>query len=471
MEELRASVQDGFQRIPHGGIEEGGILYGRLEGECIRILEWRRIACDHAAGPTFTLSEADLERLRVQMEKRAPELLDLIPVGWYASHSRSGLLLKPADMELHRARFPEPWHVILLIQAAKDGPAKGAFFLREAGGNLPPEPVGEAFEIVPDPKRQGAGRLTAARAEPASEPEVRRRRMPYTPPRAAASIPPAPPRPVSVPPILPPAMETVSDAGPSPLAALPPAAEATPVAPPVPAAGPTPAVEPVPPKTELPHPAPQAAAPEPPPAAAAETPLPAFAAITAVPPSRILERLAWVAAFGALGAGVMIAVPRMIPPERAALSLQVVEVKGAAAPQIHFKWALNAPAIENAERATVEVADGMTTKIIDLDADEIQRGSLTYVRQSGDVQVRMTVFRRGDLGRVQELARYIGPYSEPAVVEPAAASADKFESEHLAVDTEKLRRLLVQEQARTRRLEQSVATIQARLEKENTPNR
>jgi hypothetical protein len=467
MEELRAAVQAGFQKIPYGGLEDGGILYGRFDGDCIRILEWRRIECDHAAGPSFVLSEADSERLRACMEKPEPELMDLIPVGWYASHSRSALLLKPADMELHRARFPEPWHAILLIKAVPDGPVQGTFFLRGEDGGLSPEPLGEVFDIPADPLRRTSERPTAARAKPESEPEPRRRRTPYAPARCAASW---PQKPVIPPPVFeglaPAKPESVEpEKAPLPSFAVDPPPALEPVEAPesehvenagAPAGSiaPEPVIVPAPERTET-----------------VETPLPSFGGAAQIQPSRLLRRiLLAAAALCALGAGAVVALPRLIPDEKATLSLQVVEVYGGSDDQLYVKWSLRAPSDETAERASLELVDGMTTKLIELDEDEIQRGSLTYVRQSGDVQVRMTVWcRKG--GQLQELARYIGPDVEPAPQQPPAAPTGEAERERLSADAEKVQKALREEQMKTRRLEQSVATIRARLDQESRRTR
>jgi hypothetical protein len=406
LEEIRAFAQDGFQRIPHGGIEEGGVLYGRLEGETVRILEWRRIASDHAAGPSFLLSEADTGKLSEQMANPDAELGDLIPVGWCASHSRSSLELKPSDIELHRAMFPESWQAILLVKTSKEGTTQGAFFVRSDDGDLSASPAEAPLEIRPNPSLLLSKRATAAKAAPESDPRSARRGLPA---RVPASIPLPPPRPI-----------------------------------PAPAA------------TEASH------------VSVAEIPVPAFAVAQAPRSRRMMGRVLFIAALCALGAGAVIAVPRLLPAEKAALALQATELRGATAHQLHLKWELNAPAFRDAERASMEIIDGSTTKMIELDSDEIQRGSLTYVRQSGDVQVRMTVFRRTEKP-VQELARYIGPAVD-APQTAAVPASDKSESDRLAAETEKLRQVLRQEQAKTKRLEESVATIKSRLERENVRN-
>src|SRR6202521_2990741 len=99
IEEIRHEVAEGFQRLSRGGIEVGGILYGMRDGRTVRILAMRPIACEHARGPAFLLSDRDREVLAEQLEHAAedPRLENLICVGWFLSHTRSEILLTDSD--------------------------------------------------------------------------------------------------------------------------------------------------------------------------------------------------------------------------------------------------------------------------------------------------------------------------------------------------------------------------------------
>ena len=59
IEEIRHEVAEGFQKLSRGGIEVGGLLYGVREGQTVRIMAIRPVACEHASGPAFRLSERD----------------------------------------------------------------------------------------------------------------------------------------------------------------------------------------------------------------------------------------------------------------------------------------------------------------------------------------------------------------------------------------------------------------------------
>src|SRR5437868_14582941 len=77
--EIDFVVNEGYRRIPHGGIEVGGLLFGRLENNSVRLDAFRSIECEHASGPSFVLSDRDLALLKQQLAKAAsdPELQGL----------------------------------------------------------------------------------------------------------------------------------------------------------------------------------------------------------------------------------------------------------------------------------------------------------------------------------------------------------------------------------------------------------
>src|SRR6202163_2252378 len=101
MDEIRAAATDGLQKLARGGLEVAGVLFGVQREAGIRILTWRPIGCEYALGPTLQLSErdrADLTRL-LETAEADPDLQGLKAVGWFLSHTRSGILLSPSDME------------------------------------------------------------------------------------------------------------------------------------------------------------------------------------------------------------------------------------------------------------------------------------------------------------------------------------------------------------------------------------
>src|ERR1700733_10588633 len=83
IEEIRHEVAEGFQKLSRGGMEVGGILYGTREGRTIRILAMRPIACQHARGPAFLLSDEDKKALEEQIEQASTDahLAEMICLG------------------------------------------------------------------------------------------------------------------------------------------------------------------------------------------------------------------------------------------------------------------------------------------------------------------------------------------------------------------------------------------------------
>ncbi|MBK7926522.1 MAG: hypothetical protein IPJ98_03260 [Bryobacterales bacterium] len=186
LEEIRHRADEGYQRIGHGGIEFGGVLYGRIEGGVVRILEWRELECDHSMGPSFVLSAADRATLEslVTLPAREHQLRGMETVGWWASHGRSAVSLKPHDVELHEKHFPGPQQVALIIKPVRQGASSAGFFGRTAEGTLEAASTTE-FEI-----RANVSALMRAPRESAA-PRVQDAQQ-----RVTGPTPLAPPRPI-----------------------------------------------------------------------------------------------------------------------------------------------------------------------------------------------------------------------------------------------------------------------------------
>src|SRR5262245_38263264 len=63
LDEIRLAVTDAFCSLPRGGVEIGGVLLGRRLGEVVSIEGQMPLECEHAFGPSFTLSPNDHTRL------------------------------------------------------------------------------------------------------------------------------------------------------------------------------------------------------------------------------------------------------------------------------------------------------------------------------------------------------------------------------------------------------------------------
>ena len=162
--EIDFVVNEGYRRIPHGGLEVGGLLFGRKQSNAVQIEAFRPIECEHSTGPSFVLSASDVEILENQLRTAAQdsELQDLIPVGWFISHSRSDLVLTTREADLFNQLFPHPNEVTVLVKPIKFQPTRFAFLVRDIHGNVKRDGTQQAI-ILPL-----AGRTSrASLAEPA----------------------------------------------------------------------------------------------------------------------------------------------------------------------------------------------------------------------------------------------------------------------------------------------------------------
>jgi hypothetical protein len=138
IEEIRHEVAEGFQKLSRGGVEVGGVLYGTREGRTIRIMAMRPIACEHARGPAFLLSDTDRQALEGQLlrEHEDPRLAEMICLGWFLSHTRSEIALVDSDLEIYEKQFSSPWQVTLVIRPGRGGSMRAGFFVREHDGTV-----------------------------------------------------------------------------------------------------------------------------------------------------------------------------------------------------------------------------------------------------------------------------------------------------------------------------------------------
>jgi proteasome lid subunit RPN8/RPN11 len=328
LEEIRSQAWEGLRKLVRRGLEIGGVLYGTRRRETIRIEAVRPIACQHAQGPGFVLSQADRAALGEQIEgsKKDPELKNLILLGWFVSHTRGGTELTAPDVELYSTYFPEPWQVTLAVHP-RHGATSGAFFVRRDGGQEKLE-----FEF---PDRSGLG---ARRAET--------RRRPEPAPREPAPLEPAPLEPAPKP--APRSTDSAHDAARhgvdlgTLVRAVSRAERFT--------------AEPASRKTG---------------------------------PAR--RRLVWVwltALVLALG-GLGWAAVRLVQWNLAVqpLALNLLDKDG----QLRIEWNRNARPVMKAVRGWLYIADGQDSSTVDLKPQDLGRGSLDYERKSGSVEVRLRV--------------------------------------------------------------------------------
>jgi hypothetical protein len=152
--EIDFAVNEGYRKIPHGGIEEGGLLFGKIDAKGTRVEAFRPIVCEHASGPSFLLSDHDLEELRAQIEGAASDadLESLELVGWFLAHTRGPLTLTDREMDLCDQYFGQPGMLTVLVKPERFQPTRFGFLVRGEDGSLPRDGVQNAI-ILPLPGR------------------------------------------------------------------------------------------------------------------------------------------------------------------------------------------------------------------------------------------------------------------------------------------------------------------------------
>ncbi len=133
---LLDEVLSGFGAIPKRGAEVGGILLGREESGTLWIDEIAMIPCEHRRGPSFLLSETDIEALEQQFDKLRSGAGAAHPVGMFRSNTRDRDVVTDEDRQLFGKYFPAPSGVLMLVHpyATK---APTTFFVRYENNQLP----------------------------------------------------------------------------------------------------------------------------------------------------------------------------------------------------------------------------------------------------------------------------------------------------------------------------------------------
>jgi proteasome lid subunit RPN8/RPN11 len=400
IEEIRQVVADGFQRLQRGGIEVGGVLYGTREDRVVRILAMREIACEHARGPTFHLSENDRSALTAQLarDKEDMRLEGLLVVGWFLSHTRSDVTLQQSDLDTYNTFFPQRWQVTMVVHPGRAGAMRAGFFVREPDGKVKGERSYQEFNF-PD---RLAGVLDRAPRE----------RRPVVDPPPAERIP------STRYPILPDApglRETID------------------------------------PREPLDEPRPPFDAPlfgQP------SRPIPPYS-----PYPNTGRKIPW-AIIGVVVAALVAAVAglKYLGPQLNAepLSLGMIEQNG----QLQIQWNRASRSILNAAAGTLEIVDGQDKRDIPMNHTELAQGSFTYARQSGDVQVRLTVTGSGGQPMV-EASRFLG--AAPAQGNTNEEEELKVERDALQDEVTRLRQQSGQQAARIQQLERTLVILQSRL--------
>jgi hypothetical protein len=365
-------------------------LLGRFSDECLVIEDTVPLNCEHAFGPSFTLSGRDEERLKQILA--APKRGALEVAGWYHSHTRSEIFLSEADLAIHNRYFPKVWQVALVLRPSMFQPVRAGFFFRSRDGKIAANANGREFSLDPAvdvrirqqaPANPGDRPLPAAMIEPPERAEV-----------------PAP---------------SVIDLVP-PTAAV---AEQQP-----------------------------------------EIRLPGFLAAPP-PPSR---RWPWIALSGAVLIGVGVATsPAWLTSLKTALPRVTISPAGESLPapimsirslddrgQLEIQWDRSVRAVTDATSAMLEIIDGSATTRTPLDALHLRAGTFTYIRHSGQVDVRLRIEVPG-APPVTGAISFLGALPQPQESEEAGL---RKKNDDLMKEVDRLKAQLAAQTARANALRQ-----------------
>jgi proteasome lid subunit RPN8/RPN11 len=436
MEEIRAFACDELLQLSHGGDDVGGVLFGTRRDDLVRILTWRPIACEHTQGEGLRLSYNDRMNLAVQLEvaRQNADLKDLRPVGWFVSHLRGGVALLDSDLEIYNGFFPDAWQVAMVICPKGNGRAQAGFFVREADAKVRADASYQSFELAP---------LHPPPATPQPPPAPAATKIAATlPPESAVPPPPPAARPKE------PESASPRQAEPPKFPAMPPRQ--------------TQALQPL---------AQQAAAPE-----AAGLQAPSFQIEEDVPTR---ERWFWaIPILLALGIAAFMLYQRQTPSPNASIALRA----WTEAQTVQLSWDATSHAIHDSYRGQIEINDGGKNSQISLSVEQLHSGKMSYVPQSNDVGIVMTVYpTHGD--PFHDSTRLIVPSLEaptqppqlipanpaPTAPPPAAAApavppaAPAVDPSGLQQEVQRLKEQLGKERARADELQNLVRILENRL--------
>jgi hypothetical protein len=128
--------------------------------------------------------------------------------------------------------------------------------------------------------------------------------------------------------------------------------------------------------------------------------------------------------------------------------------------QLQIEWNQAARPVARAARGSLQITDGQDIRTVPLNPQELAAGRFSYVRNTGDVNVRMSVEDQGG-GRVEEASRFLGP--APAKVEAADVDAVLERRDELEAEVSRLREQNDQQAERIQELERTLRILQTRL--------
>jgi len=177
MEQIRRRARAGLMAAPRVGMAVGGLLLGVREASNgdsrIRILDSVDLPCSHSSGPSFTLTEEEINESREMVaEANALSATSKVSVvGWYCSKMRGEAVLSDSDHSFFADLFPGAGQIALVLRPDIFESMRAVFHFRDEHGAVMKGPaceVDEWFPVDAPPVEPLAETL----AEPAAPPQA-----------------------------------------------------------------------------------------------------------------------------------------------------------------------------------------------------------------------------------------------------------------------------------------------------------
>jgi hypothetical protein len=436
---IQETVPSGDCKLPKRREEGAGVLYGTREGNTVRVQVARRIACEHARGQTFLLSVNDKAALKEQLTREAaePALQGLSVVGWFLSHAapiRTAMtasgrtVLSSADLQTFDEYFGPPGQVTLVLRQHASATMQASVFARRADGSVNAGDSDLNFPFTEAAAFPNCAKGVELKDPYASAPAVRETALAAAAATTAATVS-VPVARQTVPARIPAISPSVAAAAPAP-AATPKLAPAEPAAL-VSGNSSTPA-SPAPPRIPKPEPAADPPASAKPAALGTPTaplaaagghdtlplldvkPYPSFGSYSDPAPRFTLEFAKFFEGLWGIVGLVLLAGVASMPlgvkyyrslPESVPMSLTISEHNS----QIQVRWNHSSRIIREAAQGSIKILDGTQSRSAPLSVDDLSHGSIIYMRQTGDVQIRLEV-ENAQGQKAQEVAHFIEPH-------------------------------------------------------------
>ena len=129
--------------------------------------------------------------------------------------------------------------------------------------------------------------------------------------------------------------------------------------------------------------------------------------------------------------------------------------------QLRIEWNHNAGPIRSASAGVLEITDGKDARTVTLAKEDLQRGSFTYARHDGDVQVQLEV-QNASGQKTREASRFLGA-SPRATADANEADTVQLERDALKDEATRLRTQNAAQAERIQQLERTLTILRLRL--------